>query len=76
MSKLVTVRFETTLGAHYTFPDLDSSIFEKVLMQEEAWRRLGAIALSNASGACLVVPTRIIETILVDGVIRWTASNA
>jgi len=76
MSKLVLVGIETTLGAPYTFPDMDSEIFDRVLLNDEMWRRLGSLVLTNASGSCLVIPVQIIQRILVDGELRWTASTA
>lgn len=72
----VVVGIETTLGAHYTFPDMEKSIFEMVLAQDESWLRLGSLALTNTSGACLVLPTRIIQKVTVDGEIRWKAYPA
>ncbi len=74
MSKLSLIEIDTTLGASYSFPEMDGAIFEKILGNEEMWRRLGSLALTNASGACLVVPTRVIQTIKVDNEVRWTAS--
>lgn len=62
---LTQVEIETTLGEKYLFPDMDIRVFEKVVAQEEMWRKLGSLALSNISGACLVIPTRIIKEISV-----------
>jgi hypothetical protein len=76
VSTLVLVDIETTLGVHYTFPDMDRSIFEKVVANDSVWRSLGSIVLTNASGACLVVPSRIIQTIKIDGEVWWKTSPA
>ena len=84
--QLVTVEIETTQGSIYEFPDMDKRILEKSLAQDEMWRKLGSVALSNASGACLVVPVRIIkqicllrfnaETLMTEAKILWEASPA
>jgi hypothetical protein len=69
----VTVSIETFEGASYVLPDMDGRIFEKVLLHEEMWKRLSSFTISNVSGACLVVPMRIIKDIRVDGEVKWTA---
>jgi len=82
--ELATVSIETFEGATYTFPDMDKDIFEKVLGHDDVWRRLGSLALTNVSGACLVIPTRVIKVISVKtksdpwegGEIKWMASPA
>jgi hypothetical protein len=77
--KLVNVYMETLEGATYAFPDMDNEILEKVLNNEGTWRALGSLSLVNVSGACMVIPTRIIKTIALTpdfSSLVWTASAA
>lgn len=77
--QLMHVYIETLEGASYSFPDMDKEKLEQLLGNDSTWKALGSLVLVNASGACLVVPTRIIKTIalnpdFVDAL--WTASVA
>lgn len=66
--KLVDVAVETILGAKYAFPDVEETVVEQVLTSLE---RSNNITLVNASNACLILPTRIILTLCMNGVEKW-----
>ena len=69
MSTLTDVELHTTLGAIYKFPDVDEGELDRFVRD---FRNSGQVTLSNVSGACLVLPARIVKTILIGGVERWT----
>lgn len=60
---LTTVHIETLEGVTYVFPDMDKDVLERIMGNELTWKGLGALTLVNISGACLVVPTRIIKMV-------------
>lgn len=66
---LCCASFETTLGETYSFPDMDSGELDKLANYFPEGH--SSITLSNVSGACLVIPVRIIKAFYVDGVERW-----
>lgn len=69
MSDFVNVRILTRTGALYEFPDMSSDAMEKLLeARPSGWRDL---TLTNVSGACMVIPFRIIEELLVNGESKW-----
>lgn len=68
--KLVTVKITTELEATYEFPDMFLNALETLLASENL-HGFAQISLVNASSACLVLPTRIIKTIEVNGEIKW-----
>lgn len=72
-TELVTMGVETTLGAHYSFPDMEKPVAEKLVeaLGIETFRRLGQISLVNVSQAVLLVPFRIVKSISIDGKERW-----
>ena len=67
--RLVTVEFETTLGAVYVFPDMDLKEIEAMLRHFNFDHN---VTLLNISRACLVLPQRIVKSIRVGGEERWT----
>lgn len=68
-SGLVTVTIETRMGAVYQFPDMTRGSVDKLLRDNIAFQ--GDIILSNISRATLVLPTRIIKTLAIDGEVKW-----
>ena len=73
---LVTVGIETTLGAHYSFPDMDRTELEKfVIRDSDNHILLDSIMLTNASRALLTVPVRIIKKITIEGDDWWLAPS-
>ena len=68
--KLVKVKIETQLGAIYEFPDMALATME-ALIASETLHGFAQVSLVNQSGSCLVVPARIINTISIDGEIKW-----
>ena len=74
--ELVTVGIETKLGAHYSFPDMDRSALDKLIMRNDNNELvLPTVLLTNASQAVLTVPARIIEKITVEGEDWWLAPS-
>lgn len=67
---LVRVTITTELGAVYELPDMFAHVLETLLVSDKL-HGFPQISLVNASSACLVMPTRIIKTIAVDGEIKW-----
>jgi len=65
---LVDVEFRTSLEAVYLFPDVPTSVVDRLISD---FNYTVQVTLINVSGACLVVPARIVTTILVGGVQRW-----
>ena len=69
---LVTVGIYTKLGAHYSFPDMDRSALDKLIMRNDDNNlSLQAVLLANVSQAVLTVPSRIIKKITIDGDDWW-----
>jgi hypothetical protein len=66
--RLVSIEFETTLGAVYSFPDMDLDELESFLRNFTVDHD---VTLVNVSRACLVVPSRIVHVIRVGGEERW-----
>lgn len=66
LSTLVVVGIDTQLGAHYIFPDVPRKTIEDLLITG-GLHTFTQLSIVNASGAALVIPTRIIQTIYVDG---------
>ena len=67
--ELVTVRLETKLGAHYTFPHVEKAALEKLCpyMQDGVPEGVNSqLTLINASIAVLSVPIRILKRIEIE----------
>ena len=71
MSKLTDVTFTTTLGAVYSFPDVDLQTLEELVRQFPPSGQAN-VTLTNVSRACLVIPARIIITIRFEGKVQWS----
>ncbi len=67
---LVAVMVVTELGAEYHFPDVLRSQIEPLLVSDTL-HGFTQLTVINQSGACLVIPKRIIKTIALDGEIKW-----
>lgn len=67
---LSEVEFETTMGAVYKFPDVDSGALDQLVSFFPSSTH-PQVTLTNVSQACLVLPARIVASIRVDGVERW-----
>jgi len=65
------VHIRTKTEAEYVFPDIDKDSVHRVISLQVY--SATSLTLTNISGACLVVPIRIIDTIAVDGEILWKA---
>lgn len=74
--QLVLIEFETFEQATYSFPDVDKEQFRKMIANVSIWKSLGSMVVTNISGACLVLPSRIIKTIRIDKEEVWTACPA
>lgn len=70
--KLVKLTILTSLDAEYVLPDMPEKSIEE-LIKSPNLHGFPSLSLVNQSGACLIIPTRIIKTISVDGEIRWRA---
>jgi hypothetical protein len=68
--KLVKVKITTELEAVYEFPDMFLSALDTLIASENL-HGFAQVSLVNASSACLVLPSRIIKTIEVDGEVKW-----
>ena len=69
--KPCVVTLVTKTGARHVFPDMDKNqIFR--LLGAQLYSASG-LTLVNISGTCLVIATRIIETIELDGEVSWRA---
>lgn len=68
--ELVEVSLTTSLGAKYMFPDMPKHVVE-TLLTENAFLQFGHLSLVNQSMASLILPTRILEVIVVNGEERW-----
>ena len=74
--EFVTVGIETKLGAHYSFPDMDRSALDRLIMRNDNNElRLDAVLLTNASQAVLTIPSRIVSKITVEGEDWWQAPS-
>lgn len=69
-SKLVKLTLTTSLGAEYVLPDMPEKTVEE-LIKSPNLHGFSSLSLVNQSGACLIIPVRTIETITVDGEIKW-----
>jgi hypothetical protein len=67
-TQLVVVELRTKLGASYVFPDVSHAVLNTLL---NGFMPSAQVAITNVSGACLVIPTRIVESIHVDGEEKW-----
>lgn len=67
--KLVEVRLLTELGKTYTFPDVDAAIAERLVCSWDPTQE--NVTLVNEAEACLIIPTRRIKTVYIDGLERW-----
>jgi hypothetical protein len=61
---------ETRLGAVYRFPDVDGEVYVPKGAGLNA--AVTGFTIINASGACLVIPWRIIRQIRLDNEVIWT----
>lgn len=68
--ELVDITFTTSLGAVYKFPDMDAEEVENFL-RVVAVDQSRQASLVNATGACLVLPMRVVVAVDVNGVRRW-----
>ena len=66
---MVAVEIETLLGATYRIPDVTAGALEDFIRQWPPSQ--GTLSIVNVSNACLFMPTRIVNIIRVDGVVRW-----
>lgn len=67
---LVKLTIITSLDAEYIFPDVPEKSIEE-LVKSPNLHGFPSLSIVNQSGACLVLPTRIIKTIAVNGEIKW-----
>ncbi len=72
-SDLTVVTVKTKEGSEYCFPDVPRSMLKNILANR-GWNCTGQVALVNISGACLVMPARIVATLSYDGEVKWTGS--
>ncbi len=63
------LEIETRLGSKYLFPDVAEGI--RLPTGAGLDSSMTQLTVTNASGACLVVPYRIIKLIRIDGTIMW-----
>lgn len=63
------LEIETRLGSKYLFPDVAEGI--KLPTGAGLDSNMTQLTITNASGACLVIPFRIIKLIRADGTILW-----
>lgn len=70
---LVIIEIDTTQGSRYVFPDMPWDVLS-VLVQNDTLLGFSQLSLVNQSGAALVIPTRIIRTIRVNGEVKWVSS--
>jgi len=70
--KLVNVDLVRRDGSHIRVPLLRSSMVNRLLRRVPK----GQIKLKNMMGSCVVVPTRYVFVILVDGEERWRNQTA
>jgi hypothetical protein len=66
---LVTIGFLTLEGSAYSFPDVEVEEAERLAAYFP--EKYSQVTLVNASGACLVVPLRVVRVYLVEGQERW-----
>lgn len=65
MSLLVTLSISTSLGSTYAFPDMDRGMVTMLIKQlRDNLHVAPSLVLVNESGACLVIPFRIIQSVL------------
>jgi hypothetical protein len=69
---LHTVWIRTTLDEWYTIPGVHA-VARAILSRPLDQSRL---TIANVTGACLVVPTRVISKIYMDQTLIWEAPNA
>ncbi len=69
-TNLVKLTITTHLGAVYEFPDVPSHVIEEFIKSPNL-HGFPSLSLANMSSACLILPTRIIATIAVEGEVRW-----
>lgn len=67
--RLVSVEFETTLGSVYSFPDMDLNEMESLVSR---FTFENNVTLVNLSQACLVLPARVVKSIRIEGVEKWS----
>lgn len=70
--KLVKLTLTTFLEAEYVLPDVPDKTIEE-LIKSPSLHGFTTLSLVNQSGACLMLPSRIIKTVAVDGEVRWRA---
>jgi hypothetical protein len=68
--ELVVVTIVTRLGETYRFPDMTREAIERAI--DEDWSLTGSLTLTNISHACLVIPIRIIDSVLINGEKKWS----
>jgi hypothetical protein len=66
---LKTVQIETRLGAIYIFPDVAEDIRFPSGSGLDA--NVTSLTITNMSGACLVVPYRIVKKVRFDDAVVW-----
>lgn len=66
--QLLPLTIKTFLGAEYVFPDMDAHQAADLVRSALRLGHLDGtqLTLVNATGACLTVPTRVIQSIVVD----------
>lgn len=72
--QLVELTLKTFLDGTYVFPDFDAGEAKRLILGARATGALAGeqLTLINASGACLVLPTRIVKSLSTDaGQLSW-----
>lgn len=69
---LSSVILETELGATYVFPDVVKAVATNFA---ESFKPTGNVTLVNVSGACLVLPSRLVVKITVGEEVLWKAAS-
>ena len=74
MKELKAVNITTTEGDVYLFPAMEQTGLAVLRAGCRRGHAGSMLTLSNVSGACLVLPARIIASVQVDGEEIWTPS--
>lgn len=70
-SKLAELTLRTSLGAEYKFPDADEDELKNLIKGLQLGTHLSQLTLTNVSGACLVLPIRIVASVSINGEEKW-----
>ena len=71
--QLLDLTITTSLDGVYVFPDFDAQEARRLIQQALATGALSGeqLTLVNASGACLVIPVRIVKGISAGPALSW-----